>query len=150
MRRAMRSRLCSSVRGIGLGFAHGAALDFFVVVGTLEDGVDKDAGGVDLVGRELAEFDELLDFGDYVVGGGGHHGIEVARGLAIGQIAPAVALPGFDEGEIATQGALENIVAAVEFAGFLAFGNHGAVAGGREECGNSGATGANAFGESAL
>src|SRR6266436_6667022 len=133
MRRAMRSRLCSSVRGIGLGFAHGAALDFFVVVGTLEDGVDKDAGGVDLVGRELAEFDELLDFGDYVIGGGGHHGIEVARGLAVDEIAPAVALPGFDESEVAAKGAFQNVVAAIELASFFSFGDPGAVAGGRVE-----------------
>src|SRR5712664_1426220 len=150
MRRAMRSRFWSSVSGIGLGFAHGASLDFFVVVGALEDGVDEDARGVDLVGRELAEFDELLDFGDYVIGGGGDHGIEVARGLAVDEIAPAVTLPGFDEGELAAQGALENVVAAVEFAGFFAFGNHGAVAGGREEGGNACAAGADAFGEGAL
>src|SRR6267378_5585593 len=105
MRRAMRSRFWSSVSGIGLGFAHRAALDFFVVVGALEDGVDEDAGGVDLVGRELAQLDELLDFGDYVVGGGGHHGIEVARSFSVDEIAPAIALPGFDKGEITTKGA---------------------------------------------
>src|SRR6266446_1241883 len=142
MRRAMRSRFCSSVSGMGLGFAHGAALDFFVVVGALEDGVDEDAGGVDLVGRELAELDQLFDFGDYVIGGGGHHGIEVARGLAIDEIAPAVALPGFDESEISAQGALEEVLAAVEFAGFFAFGNHGAVAGGCVKRGNASAAGA--------
>src|SRR6266403_710623 len=149
MRRAMRSRFWSSVSGIGLGFAHGAALDFFVVVGALEDGVDEDAGSVDLVGRELAEFDELFYFSDYIIGSRGHHGIEVARSLAIDEIAPAVALPGFDEGEVATQSALEHVLAAIEFAGFFAFGNHGAVAGGCVKGGNAAAA-ANAFGEGAL
>src|SRR6266852_8868572 len=150
MRWAMRSRFWSSVSGIGLGFAHGAALDFFLVVGALEDGVYEDAGSVDLVGRELAELDELLDFSDYVIGGGGHHGIEVARGLAIDEIAPAIAFPGFDEREVPTQPALQNVVAAVELAGFFSFGNQGAVAGRCVEGGDTSATGANALGESAL
>src|SRR6267143_6224203 len=106
----MRSRFCSSVSGIDsrLGswgaavlrpythtckrscFPHGAALDFLFVVRALEDGVYEDAGGVDLVRRELAEIDELLDFGDHVVSGGGHHGIEVARGFSVDEIAPAI------------------------------------------------------------
>src|SRR5713226_6203972 len=146
----MRSRFCSSVSAISLGFAHGAALDFLFVEGALEDGVDEDAGSVDLVGRELAELYELFNFGDYVVGGGGHHGIEVARGLAIDEIAPAIALPCFDESEIAAQGALEDELAAVEFAGLFAFGDHSAVAGGCEEGGDAGATRAAALGEGAL
>ncbi len=93
---------------------------------------------------------ELFYFSDYIIGSRGHHGIEVARSLAIDEIAPAVALPGFDEGEVATQGALEHVLAAIEFASFFGFGDHGAVAGGCVEGGNAGAAGANAFGEGAL
>src|SRR5260370_3542043 len=150
MRRAMRSRFWASVSCIGLGFAHGGALDFFVVVGALEDGVDEDAGRVDLVGRELAEFDELFYFSDYIIGSRGHHGIEVARSLAIDEIAPAVALPRFDDGEVATQSALENVLAAIEFASFLGVGNHGDVAGGCVKGGNAAATSADAVRDSAL
>src|SRR3984893_280976 len=131
-------------------FPYGAALDLFFVVRAFEDGVDEDAGGVDLVGRQLAELDELLDFGDYVIGGGGHHGIEVARGFAVDEIAPAIAFPGFDEGEVTAQAALENVVAAVEFARLLALGNYRAEARRSVEGGNPGATGANALRESAL
>src|SRR6266852_2029216 len=47
-----------------------AALDSLYVVGAFEDCVDIDAGSVDLIGRELAWFDELFDFGDDVIGGG--------------------------------------------------------------------------------
>src|SRR6267378_3687208 len=130
-------------------FPHGAALDFLFVVGALEDGVDENSGGVDLVGRELAQLDELLDFGDYVVGGGGHHGIEVARSFSVDEIAPAIALPGFDEREVTAERALENVMARIEFAGFFAFGNHGAVSGGCVEGGNAGSASANALGESA-
>src|SRR5258707_11118742 len=100
---------------------------------------------MNLIGVELAKLDEFFNFGDDVVGGGGHHGIEVARGLAIDEIAPAVAFPGFDESEIAAQGALHDVFAAVEFAGFLSFGDHGAVAGGSIERRNSGAAGAEAL-----
>ena len=73
----------------------------------------------------------MLDFGDHVIGGGGHDRIEVAGGLAEDEVSPAVAFPGFDESEIAAQGAFKNEVATVEFAGFLAVGDNGAVAGGR-------------------
>src|SRR5258708_21797549 len=92
----------------------------------------------------------MLDFGDYVSGGSGHHGIEIARGLAVGEIAPAIAFTGLDEREVAAQAALENVMAAIELAGFFSFGNHGAVAGWCVEGGDTSATGANALGESAL
>src|SRR5712672_3855966 len=166
MRRAMRSRFCSSVRGIGsrLGswgaavlrpygrslFPHGAALDFLFVVRALEDGVDENARGVNLIGRKLAKLDELFYFGDYVIGGGGHHGIEVARSFSVAEIAPAIAFPGFDESEVTAQGALQNVMAAVEFARFFAFGNHGDVARGGVEGGNARAACSDALGKSAL
>src|SRR6202521_25762 len=105
---------------------------------------------MNLIGVELAKFDEFFDFGDDVVGGGGHHWIEVARGLAIDEIAPAVALPGFDEGEIATQCSFKDVLTPAEFAGFLAFGNHGAVAGGCVKRWNTRSPGADALREGAL
>src|SRR5258708_35569324 len=92
----------------------------------------------------------MLDFGDYVSGGSGHHGIEIARGLAIDEIAPAIAFPGFDEREVAAQAAFENVMAAIELAGFFSFGNHGAVAGWCVEGGDTSATGAKGLGGRAL
>jgi hypothetical protein len=97
---------------------------------------------VNLIGVELAEFDEFFDFGYDVVGGGGHHGIEVARGLAIDEVAPAIAFPGFDESKIAADGALKDILAAVEFTSFFSLGNHGAVARRRVKGRNTSASGA--------
>jgi len=105
---------------------------------------------VNLIGRKRAKLDKFFDFGDDVVGGGGHHGIEVARGLAIEEIAPAVALPRFDESKVAANAALENVVAAIEFARFFAVRDHGAEARWCEESGNAGAASADAFRESAL
>jgi hypothetical protein len=62
----------------------------------------------------------------------------------------AVAFPGFDEGEIGFEPALHDVVFAIELAGFFAFGNDGAEAGGSVERGDAGAASADAFGESAL
>src|ERR1700688_4607455 len=95
-------------------FPRGSALNALFVFWAFEDGVYEDAGGVDLIRWEFPEFPKFFDFGDYVVGGGGHHGIEVAGGLAVDEIAPAVAFPGFDEGEVAADSSLEDVLAAVE------------------------------------
>src|SRR6266851_7196183 len=116
----------------------------------LENGVDENAGGVNLVSLKLAGFDEFFDFGDDVIGGGSHHGIEVARSLSINEIAPAVAFPRFDESEIAAEAALHDVHAAVEFAGFFSFGDHGAIASGGVKRGNAGAASAEAFRKCAL
>src|SRR5260370_5215872 len=129
---------------------HGAGFDLFFVVGALEDGVYEDARGVDLVRGELAELDELFYFGDHIIGGGGHHGIEVARCFSVDEIAPTIAFPGLDESEIAAQSAFEDVVAAVEVARFFSFRDHGAVAGRGVESGNARAPRTDALGESAL
>src|SRR5258706_2662565 len=107
MRRAMRSRFWSSVSGMklpvvsqkrrskdrSLQLPHRPSLDALLVFRALENGVDKNAGCMHFIGIELAKLDEFFDFGDDVIGGRCHHRIEVARGLAIDEIAPAVAFP---------------------------------------------------------
>src|ERR1700730_13779144 len=77
-----------------------AALDPFLIVLTLENGVDVDAGSVDLVWLKFAEIDELLYLRDHVVGGSGHHGIKIASRLAVNEVAPAITLPSLDERKI--------------------------------------------------
>ena len=105
---------------------------------------------MDQVRIQFAWFDQLLDFGDGDFGGCRHHGIKIPRRLAVDEIAPLVALPRFDEREIAFDGVFHHIWTAVELAGFFAFGNDCAVAGGRVERRNSRAAGANALGECSL
>ena len=82
--------------------------------------------------------------------GGGHHGVEVARGAAVDEVALRVAAPGFDEGEVGFEGGLEEVRFAVEVAGLLAVGDDGADAGGGVEGGDACAAGADALGEGAL
>ena len=79
-----------------------------------------------------------------------HHRIEVARGLAIDEIALGVALEGVDDREIGDEAAFHDVALAVELALFLAAGDLGAGAGAGEEGRNAGAAGANALGERAL
>ena len=105
---------------------------------------------MNLIGVELAEFHEFFDFGDHVVGSGGHHRVEVARGLAVDEIAPAVTFPRFDEGEIAADGSLHDVLVAVEFAGFFSVSDHGAVSRGGIERGDAGTSSAQALRERAL
>src|ERR1035441_3973665 len=73
--------------------AHGPALDALLVVRPLKNGVYKNARRMDRFRVEPTELDHLFDFRDDIIGGGGHHGIEVSRGLAIDEVAPAIALP---------------------------------------------------------
>ncbi len=77
-------------------------------------------------------------------------GAEVARRLAVGQIAPAVALLRLDQREIGVDGRLEHIHAAIDLARFLALGQVRAIARGREEAADAGAGGADALGQVAL
>src|ERR1700739_417724 len=129
---------------------HGALFNAFQIIGTLEDGVDVDARRVNLIWGQVTGLNELFDLGDDVIRSGGHHGIEVTRGFAEDEIAPAVSLPGLDESKIAAQGALQHEVAAVEFTRLFAVGDHGAVTGGRVKRRNASAARSQALCESAL
>ena len=53
-----------------------------------------------LFGIQLARFDQFFDFRDGDLAGRGHHRIEIARGLAIDQVAFGIAFPGLDDGQV--------------------------------------------------
>src|SRR5689334_15461878 len=118
-----------NVPSLSTGLAYGSALDALFKDFALEDAFYVDAGSVNHVGLKLSGFDQVLDLGDGDLGGGGHHGVEVAGGLAVHEIAPAVSLPGLDESEVGGESALHEVGAAIELAGFFVFGDHGADAG---------------------
>ena len=127
-----------------------AEFDALVGAADFDDALDENAGRVDVVGIDLAGRHQMLDFGDGDLGRGRHHRIEIARGLAIDEIACGIALPGVDDGEIGEQPALHHIFLAVEFLHFLAFGDQRADAGLGVEGRNAGAAGADALGQRAL
>ena len=101
-------------------------------------------------GIELAHFHQLLDLGHRHLAAGGDHRVEVARGLAIDEVAGLVALPGLDDGQVGADRVLEHVFAAVERARLLAFGELGAVGGARVEARDAGAAGAEFFRQRAL
>src|SRR5437773_10575590 len=88
---------------------------------------------MDTIRVESAYFDTVFDLGNSDTGSRGHEGIEVPRCLAIDKIAPLIALPCFDEGEIRLQCSLEYVRSAIEFARFLHFINNGAITRRRKE-----------------
>lgn len=143
IRRARASRLMPLVTVIG-GSCRGEG------PGDLDDAVHVDAGGDDGFRVEGAGGHDLVDLDDRDACGGQHHGAEVARGLAVDEVAELVGAVRGDECEVAGDGVLEDVAAAVEGARLLALGQRGAVAGGGEERGDAGAPRAESLGQVAL
>src|ERR1700693_614093 len=109
-----------------LGFPYGSPLDPPFVRLALEDAFHIDARGVNRIRCQVADFDQMFDFGNGDSRGSRHHGVEVARGFPIHEVAPPVALPGFHQREIGLQSAFHDVHASIELTGLLPFGHHGA------------------------
>src|SRR5581483_6277712 len=92
----------------------------------------------------------MLDFGNRNLRRRRHHWIKVARRLAIDEIAPLIAFPSFNKGEVGFEGVLHYVHVPAKLAGFLVLSDHSPESGGGEKCGNPCAAGANAFRESPL
>src|SRR6478735_3340256 len=118
--------------------------------GNLDDAVDVDARGDHVLRVQPAGGHDPGDLDDGVLRGRCHDGAKVPGGLAIHQVALAVSLQGLDEGDVGVDGGFEHVAAAVDDPGFLALGEHGAVAGGGEEPADAGPCRADPFGEVAL
>src|SRR4029079_7399336 len=80
-----------------------AELDPLLANADLDDALHKDTGRVNVVRIELAGGNEMLDLGHCDPGVGVHHRIEIARGLAVNQVAGGISLPGMDDGEVGKQ-----------------------------------------------
>src|SRR6185437_10595309 len=132
------------------GAANCSPFNALLGVRIVDEALDEDAGCVNLVGVELAGLDDDLGLGDRDAAAGGDVGVEVARGAAVDKIAVGVGFPGLHQREVGVDGALQQILMAVELAHLFAFGDLGANAGARVEAGDAGSAGAHAFGECAL
>src|SRR5262249_59747716 len=112
---------CSAGSGrCGGALAHGSLHDVLYRVGYVHQALHVDAWRDDVVGIDIAGLHEVLDFGHGDLAGGGHHGIEVARGLAIDEGALDVTHPRMNDREIGDKPALHDVVLAVDLALLLA------------------------------
>ena len=89
---------------------------------SLNDAIDVNARRVNLIGIELADLDELFDFGDANFAAGRDHRIEVPRRFSKNEVAGFVALPRFDERDLGRDSRFEHVILAVEFFRLLALG----------------------------
>src|SRR5271168_5280046 len=120
MRLTMRSRLSRSLVTLGKvdivflrfpnislaycpHFRHRPLLDPLLERYTLKNAFHVDARCMHRIGIEAPGFNQLFDLGNRDLSRGCHHGIEIARSLAIDEVTPCVALPGFDEGKVSFQ-----------------------------------------------
>src|SRR5690606_14660139 len=104
-----------------------------MAVSDLDDGLHEDALGHDMLWRKTAQRHDFPDLHDGVARGHAHDGVEVARGKAVLQVAPAIAHVSLDEGEVGGKRLFQDIAHAIDDTGFLALGHQRAVARWREE-----------------
>src|SRR5260221_3708009 len=150
LRRALRHQLADRRVLLARRARESPELDALLVARALDDAVDVDPRGVNLIGIELADLHQLLHFGNRDFAAGGDHRIEVPRGLAIDEVARLVSLPGLDHRQIGMDAFLEHVFLAVEGLGLLALGELGAGSGARVEPRDAGAAGTQLFGERSL
>ena len=89
----------------------------------MNDAVDIDAGCVHEIGIDLADWNQFLNLGNCDLSASSHKRVEVARRLAIDEIAFGITLIGVNDGDIGDKSAFHDIGRAVEFAQFLPLGN---------------------------
>jgi hypothetical protein len=111
---------------------------------------DVDARCDDVIGIEVARLHQMLDFRHGRLAGRGHHRIEVARGLAVDEVALGVTHPGVNDRKVGDDPAFQNIARAVDFALLLALCDQSAGSGAGEKCRDAGAARADALGQGTL
>src|SRR5947209_11825870 len=89
----------------------------------MHQALDVDARRDDVVGIDIAGLHEVLDFRHGDLACGGHHWIEVARGLAVNEVALGIAHPSMDDREIGDKPALHDVEPAINLALLLALRN---------------------------
>ena len=139
-----RSELGGLSRGVDVHAAHlGHAVGG-------DHAVDVDAGRHDRLRIQLTDVDDLAHLDHGRGRGGGHHRPEVARRLAIDEVAHPVGSMCFDERDVAADRVLEQVLAPVDGALLLALGERRPHAGGGVERADARARGTHPFGEIAL
>src|ERR1700689_5263521 len=127
-----------------------ALLDPLQGVWDVNDALNVNAGGDDVVAVDLARLDQMLNLGHRELSCGRHHRIEMSGGLPVDKIALRIALPGMHQRDVGDEPGLHHVRLVVEVADFLALRDDRAHARAGEEGWNSGPSGADALGQGAL
>src|SRR5262245_4075621 len=106
--------------------------------------------GDDRLRVERADLHHLAHLGDGELCRHGHDRPEVARRLAVDEVAPTVTLVRLDQGHVGMNGELQHIITAMDAARLAIAGQKRAVAGRRVEGANPRTRGTDAFGQVAL
>src|SRR5258708_1701623 len=159
MRLTMRSRFsvsfCLSVVGAAMfaficvvtlsPLAYGTFFDPLFQAAAQNNSLNVDTRHMYLIGFNISRFNDVLGFHNRDARCRSHHRIEVARGFAENQVAPAVGLPRMNERKVCFERAFHHVSTAIKVADFFAFGYNGANSGGRKESRDTGATRSYAF-----
>src|SRR5579864_8869649 len=89
-----------------LSFSDRSSFNLLFVNFALKDPFHVNTGRVNQVWFQFTHLDQMLNLGNRYFCRRRHHGIKIPRGLAIDEIAPLVALPRLDQGEIGLESAL--------------------------------------------
>jgi hypothetical protein len=93
----------------------------------------EDAGRVDGIGIQSTDVNDFLPFGDADLAAGGCHGIEIPGSLAEDQVAQAIRVSGFDQGEFREDTLFQQAFPSPKEADLFTLSNFGTGARGREE-----------------
>src|SRR5262249_46480531 len=128
--------------------ARGALFDALDNIRHADDALDKNARRMDRIGADFPCLNQMLDLGHRDLAGRCHHGIKIARRLAIDEIALSISLIGMHDRNIGGKPPFHDVSCAIELAKLLAFGNDRANAGPCEEGRNARAASPDPLGKS--
>jgi hypothetical protein len=92
---------------------------------TLVNALDIDGGDVNLIRRNGAYGNDLLNFSNGGLSGSGHHGVKVAGCVTELKVTEGIGSPGLNKGKITTNGVLHEVLTAIEGAGLASLGFDG-------------------------
>ena len=115
----------------------GAKFNTFFKFYALNNSIYKNAGRMNLIRLELADFNQFFHFGHGHFAASGDHRVEIAGGFAIDQIAGFIALPRFYDRHVRVNRLFENKLFAVKSVRVFALGQLGAISRARIKAGDT-------------
>src|ERR1035437_3482125 len=116
----------------------------------LNETVDENTGRMNLFQSDAPDGDNFFNLGNHYLARRRHDRIEVAHGIAVAEVAQAIAPVSLDEGEVRRQGLLKHIFPSIDDACLLAYSQVGPHCRRSIKTAQTGAGGANPLDEGSL